>query len=247
MLRRAQDLARRLTRAARTAWRAVARVHVRDSVLELAGGAPGERGTIAAAPASASEPDWGFPGHAIREGALIPEVHAVALRREPGIGVRARDTALPPPAVRAATVAQQPGAVGSCGCALGAEVHGAACDLGVALLRVASDRSLIAAIPCERRAAQATPAVHEAWLRQAARAGHVAPGQAEVVAVFRDVPIEVVESLEYVPATRTLRYAFGASARRRTRLHAVAAVRDLRSHRIQVIADPTDYRMVNLA
>lgn len=87
----------------------------------------------------------------------------------------------------------------------------------------------------------------ESFLQEATALKGVAPGRGELLAIFRNVPIEVVSRLRFVRETGTIHYnlTFNPSLRR-TRVHDLAAVRDAATDEIHLVAHRTRYRTVFL-
>lgn len=90
-------------------------------------------------------------------------------------------------------------------------------------------------------------AEREGFLREAAALRGVPPGRGELLAVFRNVPIEVVSRLSFSKESRTIRYSVILSpSLRRTRVHDLAAVRDVSTEEIHLVPHRTRYRTVFL-
>jgi hypothetical protein len=90
-------------------------------------------------------------------------------------------------------------------------------------------------------------AEREGFLREAAALKGVLPGRGELLAVFRNVPIEVVSRLSFSKESRTIRYSVTLPpSLRRTRVHDLAAVRDMSSEEIHLVPHRTRYRTVFL-
>lgn len=87
----------------------------------------------------------------------------------------------------------------------------------------------------------------ESFLREAAALKGVAPGRGELLAIFRNVPIEIVSRLSFTKETGMIHYnlTFNPSLRR-TRVHDLAAVRDVSTDEIHLVAHRTRYRTVFL-
>ncbi len=87
----------------------------------------------------------------------------------------------------------------------------------------------------------------ESFLREAAAIKGVAPEAGELLAVFRNVPIEVVSRLSYSQESRTIFYylTLGPGVRR-TRVHDIAAVLDKATREIHLVPHRTRYRTVFL-
>lgn len=86
------------------------------------------------------------------------------------------------------------------------------------------------------------------FLREAAALKDVTADRAELVAVFRRLPIEMISRLRFVASEKALLYdlAIGNAKRTRTRLHDLAAVRDRGSGEIHLIPNRTRFTPVVL-
>ncbi len=90
-------------------------------------------------------------------------------------------------------------------------------------------------------------AERESFLREAAAIKGVSPGGGELLAIFRNVPIEVVSRLSYSKENRTIFYYLSLGpAVRRTRVHDIAAVLDKATEEIHLVPHRTRYRTVFL-
>lgn len=88
-------------------------------------------------------------------------------------------------------------------------------------------------------------AERESFLREASALRGIQPGGSELLAVFRNVPIEIVSRLSYSRDKQMIFYSLTLNPRlRRTRVHDVAAVRDLTTGEIYLIPHRARYRTV---
>ncbi|NLT68230.1 MAG: hypothetical protein GXX84_16625 [Acidobacteria bacterium] len=87
-----------------------------------------------------------------------------------------------------------------------------------------------------------------AFLREAAALKYVTAERAELVAVFRRLPIEMISRLRFVASEKALLYdlAVGNAKRTCTRLHDLAAVRDPGSGEVHLIPNRTRFTPVVL-
>ena len=85
------------------------------------------------------------------------------------------------------------------------------------------------------------------FLHEAAILKGIPADQAELMAVFRHVPIEMISRLRFVAETKTIIYRINGEPRRtHTRVHDLAAVRDKASREIHLIPHRTKFRQVSL-
>ena len=85
------------------------------------------------------------------------------------------------------------------------------------------------------------------FLREAEAVKGIPAGQAELLAVFRNVPIEIISRLRYVAAAKSILYSMSARpSPKSTRLHDMAAVRNTCTREIYLIAHRTRFRAVDL-
>jgi hypothetical protein len=88
---------------------------------------------------------------------------------------------------------------------------------------------------------------YESFLREAEVLRGVPPGQGELLAVFRNVPVEVVLRLRFVQEKNMIIYTLALPlSSRSTRLHDLAAVRDLSSKVVHLVPHRTRYQTVVL-
>ncbi len=87
----------------------------------------------------------------------------------------------------------------------------------------------------------------KAFLREAEALKGIQADHAELLAVFRRVPIEVISRLRFVAEKRTILYSISRAAQlSRTRVHDLAAVLDGDSKEIHLVPHRTQYRSVSL-
>jgi hypothetical protein len=85
------------------------------------------------------------------------------------------------------------------------------------------------------------------FLREAAALKGVTPDRGELLAVFRNVPIEIVSRLSFNKESRTIVYRLTFNPTlRRTRVHDIAAVLDSASGEIHLVPHRARYRTVFL-
>jgi hypothetical protein len=85
------------------------------------------------------------------------------------------------------------------------------------------------------------------FLREATILKGVPADRAELLAVFRHVPIEMISRLRFLAETKTIVYSIsGGPSRTHTRVHDLAAVRDTASRDIHLIPHRTKFRQVSL-
>jgi hypothetical protein len=86
----------------------------------------------------------------------------------------------------------------------------------------------------------------QSFLREAEVLKRIPSERAELMAVFRHVPIEVISQLRLLAEKRVLLFTISEGARTSTRVHDMAAVRDKASKEIYMIPHRTRYRSVSL-
>jgi hypothetical protein len=87
----------------------------------------------------------------------------------------------------------------------------------------------------------------QSFLREAEAIKKVPVERAELVAVFRHVPIDAVSRLHFLADKRIILYSIsGAPKRSRTRVHDMAAVRDTSNQEIHLVPHRTRFRLVSL-
>jgi len=85
------------------------------------------------------------------------------------------------------------------------------------------------------------------FLREAENLKHIPTGRAELLAVFRHVPIEVISRMCFLEEKRIILYCISGEPRRtRTRVHDMAAVRDTASREIHLVLHRTRFWPVSL-
>jgi hypothetical protein len=90
-------------------------------------------------------------------------------------------------------------------------------------------------------------AEYKGFLREAEVLKGIPAERAELLAVFRHVPIEIISRLRYVAENRLLVFSISRqSGPTSTRLHDMAAVRDIMSQDIYLIPHRTRFRAVSL-
>jgi hypothetical protein len=89
--------------------------------------------------------------------------------------------------------------------------------------------------------------VCDGYLREAVILKGVPEGQGELLAVFRKVPIELVTRMRFIEGKRMILFTLALPRTlRRTRLHDLAAVRDLSTKEVHLVAHRTRYQTVFL-
>ena len=87
----------------------------------------------------------------------------------------------------------------------------------------------------------------KSFLREAEVLKHIPSGGAELLAVFRHVPIELISRLRFVAESREIRFSISTGPKRTsTRVHDLAAVRDFASQEIHLVPHRTRFRPVSL-
>jgi hypothetical protein len=86
------------------------------------------------------------------------------------------------------------------------------------------------------------------FLREAEVLKHVPADRAELLAVFRSIPIELILRLRYLAGRKEILYSIsGGSMRTRTNVHDMAAIRDGDSQEVHLVPHRTKSRPVFLA
>jgi hypothetical protein len=92
-----------------------------------------------------------------------------------------------------------------------------------------------------------TAAERKSFLREAEVLKGIRADRAELLVVFRHVPIEVISRMRFVAEKRVLLYSIVAQrGLTSTRVHDMAAVRDLESQEVHLIPHHTQFRSVSL-
>jgi len=87
----------------------------------------------------------------------------------------------------------------------------------------------------------------QSFLREAEAIKKIPVERAELVAVFRHVPIDAVSRLHFLADKRIILYSIpGAPKRSRARVHDMAAVRDTSNQEIHLVPHRTRFRLVSL-
>lgn len=87
----------------------------------------------------------------------------------------------------------------------------------------------------------------ESFLYEAQALKHVPVEQTEVIAVFRNVPIEMISRLRFLEDKRMIQYTISKSPHRsQTRVHDMAAIRDNTNKEIHLVPHRARYRIVSL-
>jgi hypothetical protein len=90
-------------------------------------------------------------------------------------------------------------------------------------------------------------AERRSFLREAEALKGIAADRAELLVVFRHVPIEVISQMRFVAEKRVLLYSIVRQpGPRSTRVHDMAVVRDLESRELYLIPHRTQFRSVSL-
>jgi hypothetical protein len=88
----------------------------------------------------------------------------------------------------------------------------------------------------------------QGFLKEAEALRHIPAERSELLAVFRLVPIEIISRLHYVADKRMILFSISNQARRtQTRLHDIAAIRDLADQEIHLIPHRAQYKTVALS
>jgi len=87
----------------------------------------------------------------------------------------------------------------------------------------------------------------QGFLREAEALRHIPVERGELVAVFRSVPIEIISKLKYLSDKRMILFSICNQPRRmQTRLHDMAAIRDLADQEIHLIPHRAQHKKVAL-
>jgi hypothetical protein len=109
--------------------------------------------------------------------------------------------------------------------------------------------SQISALPhaCKSIDIHRLPAAdYEGFLREAEIIKGLLPGQCELRAVFRHVPIELISQMRFMAERNVIVYRVSESRRLRTRVHDMAAVRDNVTQEIHLVPHRTRFRWASL-
>jgi hypothetical protein len=88
----------------------------------------------------------------------------------------------------------------------------------------------------------------QGFLMEAEALRHVPTGRSELLAVFRSVPIEIISQLRYFSDKRMILYSISNQLQRtQTRLHDLAAIRDVADQEIHLVPHRAQYKTVSLA
>ena len=86
------------------------------------------------------------------------------------------------------------------------------------------------------------------FLREAEVLKHVPADRAELLAVFRSIPIELIARLRYLAGRKEILYSIACgSMRTRTNVHDMAAIRDSANQEVHLVPHRTKSRPVFLA
>jgi len=86
----------------------------------------------------------------------------------------------------------------------------------------------------------------ETFLREAGVLKNIPLERAELLAVFRHVPIELISRLRFLEEKRVLLFTLSEESRTKTRIHDMAAVRDKANKEIYMVPHRTQFRSVSL-
>jgi hypothetical protein len=87
----------------------------------------------------------------------------------------------------------------------------------------------------------------EELLREAEAQKGIAPGESELIALFRNVPVEMISRLHFLAEKKMIYFSISQEPiRTRTRVYDMAAVRNISSREIHLISSRTHYRSVVL-
>jgi hypothetical protein len=87
----------------------------------------------------------------------------------------------------------------------------------------------------------------EELLREAETQKGIAPGESELIALFRNVPVEMISRLHFLAEKKMIYFSISQEPiRTRTRVYDMAAVRNISSREIHLISSRTHYRSVVL-
>jgi hypothetical protein len=115
---------------------------------------------------------------------------------------------------------------------------------------VALPRYKIALLPHARESVQIemiTAAERRSFLREAEALKGIRADRAELLVVFRHIPIEYISRMRFVAEKRVLLYSIATQCGTSTRVHDMAAVRDLESQEVHLIPHHTQFRGVSLS
>jgi hypothetical protein len=87
----------------------------------------------------------------------------------------------------------------------------------------------------------------QGFLKEAEALRHIPVERSELLAVFRSVPIEIISRLQYLSDKRMIIFGISSQLRRtQTRLHDMAAIRDLADQEIHLVPHRAQYKTVAL-
>ena len=116
---------------------------------------------------------------------------------------------------------------------------------------IKSNISKLSALPFKRRSldiGRLDGSEYQGFLKEAEALRHIPAERSELLAVFRLVPIEIISRLHYVADKRMILFSISNQARRtQTRLHDIAAIRDLADQEIHLIPHRAQYKTVALS
>jgi hypothetical protein len=88
---------------------------------------------------------------------------------------------------------------------------------------------------------------YQGFLKEAEVLRHIPVDRSELLAVFRSVPIEIISRLQYVADKKTILYTVSNQPQRKqTRLHDLAAIRDIADQEIHLVPHRARYKTVSL-
>jgi hypothetical protein len=94
---------------------------------------------------------------------------------------------------------------------------------------------------------QLQDAERSSFLREAEKFKGIPIGRAEILAIFRHVPIELISRLRLLADQTAILYSISLDTKpTQTRVHDMAAVRDISSREVHLIPHRTQYRLVSL-
>jgi len=115
---------------------------------------------------------------------------------------------------------------------------------------VESRTSRIGTLPYKRRSLDVgllPESEHTSFLREAEAIKHLPADKAELLAVFRNIPIELVSRMRFIAEGNVIFYTlFSTYGRTMTRVHDMAAIRNTDSGEIHLIPHRTRFQAVSL-
>ncbi len=114
---------------------------------------------------------------------------------------------------------------------------------------IGAQMSGISAIPHMRQSLDVNKLPDEeclSFLREAEALRRIPSGKGELIAVFRHVPIEAISRLQFLSEKRIILFSVSSTPRRtKTRVHDMAAIRNMENQEIHLVAHRTRCRLVS--